>query len=209
MEALKYIAVCLFAYLCGSFNTSIFISKHLYGIDVRNYGSGNAGATNTLRTLGVKKAFVVLLGDIVKVVVPVLAARWAEIVYPELIAGSFAVIGHSKPIYYGFKGGKGVACAVALIGLFDWRILLCLVPVFFGVFFLTKIISLATFSSIIALWILVLVFHGGETVPMIYFAVLGIYIFYLHKENIKRLLKGTENRIDLKAKLLKDTEKKK
>ena len=158
--------------------------------------------------MGAKRAIVVLLGDMLKVIIPVLMAKWVGIAYPTLIAGSCAVIGHSKPIFYGFKGGKGVACAVALILMFDWRVLLCLVPIFFGAFFLTKIISVATFSSIIGLWIAVFAFHRGDIVSQIYFLVLGIYVFYLHRENIKRLLKGTESKIDFKAKRLVDTEKK-
>lgn len=208
METLKYLLVGIFAYLCGSFNTSIFISKRFYGIDVRNYGSKNAGATNTLRTLGLKKAVVVLFGDMIKVIIPILVAKLANIEYPVLIAGSLALIGHSKPIFYGFKGGKGVACAVALIGMFDWRVLLCLVPVFFITFFITKIISAATFASIIALWISVFVFHSDDIVSKVYFILMGLYVFYLHKENIKRLISGNESKISLKAKPLKDVEKK-
>ena len=202
MEALKYIAVCLFAYLCGSFNTSIFISKHLYGIDVRNYGSGNAGATNTLRTLGVKKAFVVLLGDIVKVVVPVLAARWAGIVYPELIAGSFAVIGHSKPIYYGFKGGKGVATSLGVLIMSNWQIgLICLVFALILIV-LTQMVSVGSIAAAVLYPVLTLFIpqnYIAEGNYLIYSILLAVLIIFNHRENVKRLLNGTENRISFKG----------
>lgn len=208
MTALKYIFVIVFSYLCGSFNTSIFLSEKLYGIDVRNYGSGNAGATNTLRTLGVKKAVVVLLGDVVKVVIPILVARWLNIVYPDIIAGAFAIIGHSKPIFYGFKGGKGVACSLALLLMFDWKMTLCIVPVFIIVFILTKIISLGTFSAVIAAWLYIMVKYGKDPVLAVFFTCLAVYIFWLHRGNIKRLISGTESKINFKAQPLKDSEKK-
>lgn len=204
---LKYILVGLFAYLCGSFSTSVFISKTFYGIDVRKYGSGNAGATNTMRTLGFKKALVVLLGDMIKTVIPILVGQWAGLPNPALFAGSFVLIGHSKPVFYGFKGGKGVACAAALVLLFDWRMVLVLLPIFILAFALTKMISVGTFSVILALQVCVWTLHPDNLVAKIYFAVMGIYIFYLHRENLKRILNGTEKKFVKGAKLLKDEEK--
>ena len=208
MTALKYIFVIVFSYLCGSFSTSIFISKTLYGIDVRNYGSGNAGASNTLRTLGIKKAVVVLLGDIVKVIIPILVAKWLGIDYAVIIAGSFAIIGHSKPVFYGFKGGKGVACSLALLIMFDWKMTLFILPAFIIVFAVTKIISLGTFASIITAWLYIIINYGQDPVLVVYFTCLALYLFWLHRSNIKRLMSGTESKINFKAKPLKDTEKK-
>ncbi|MBR4878705.1 MAG: glycerol-3-phosphate 1-O-acyltransferase PlsY [Clostridia bacterium] len=208
MTALKYIFVIIAAYLCGSFSTSVFISTKLYGIDVRNYGSGNAGATNTLRTLGLKKALVVLLGDALKVVVAILIARFAGIVYPELIAGMAAIIGHAKPIFYGFKGGKGVACALGFILMFDLLMPIVVLPFFFLAFFMTKIISVATFTAVGAALVYIFVRYWGDPVILIFFSCLGAYIIWLHKANVKRLIAGTESKIDFKAKLLKDVEKK-
>lgn len=208
MEILKYIFVIVFSYLCGSFSTSIFISKLLYGIDVRNYGSGNAGASNTLRTLGAKKAIIVLLGDIFKVVIPVFVAKLVGIAYPVLISGGFAVLGHAKPVFYGFKGGKGVACSLAILIMFDWRMFFPVLAFFLIGFLSTKMISVGTFSAIITAWIYVFINYRSDAVLMIYFTCLALYLFWLHRSNIKRLVKGTESKIDFKAKLLKDVEKK-
>ncbi|MBQ6868365.1 MAG: glycerol-3-phosphate 1-O-acyltransferase PlsY [Clostridia bacterium] len=208
MEVLKYAFVIIFSYLCGSFSTSIFISKLLYGIDVRNYGSGNAGASNTLRTLGAKKAVVVLLGDVLKVVVPILVAKWVGIKYPVIIAGTFAVIGHAKPIFYGFKGGKGVACSLAILLMFDWKMTFPVLIMFAIGFLSTKMISIGTFCAIITAWIYIFINYGSDPLLLVYFTCLAAYLFWLHRSNIKRLINGTESKIDFKAKLLKDVEKK-
>ena len=208
MEILKYAFVIVFSYLCGSFSTSIFISKVLYGIDVRNYGSGNAGASNTLRTLGAKKAVVVLLGDVLKVIVPILVAKMTGIQYPVLIAGTFAVIGHAKPVFYGFKGGKGVACSLAILLMFDWKMTFPVLAFFLIGFLSTKMISIGTFSAIATAWIYIVLNYGSDPVLLVYFTCLALYLVWLHRSNIKRLMAGTESKIDFKAKLLKDVDKK-
>ena len=117
------------AYLLGSFSTSITVSKLFYHQDIRQMGSGNAGATNTLRNFGAHKALLVMLGDGLKAVLAMWMARW--LVGPEamLYAGDVAVLGHIFPVYYGFQGGKGVMSAAAMILAFDWRMFLIMLAV--------------------------------------------------------------------------------
>ena len=118
------------AYLMGSFSTSITVSKLFYKTDIRKIGSGNAGATNTLRNFGVKKALLVVLGDGLKAALAMVLAKILVGPQAVLYAGCVAVLGHIFPVYYGFKGGKGVMSAAAMILVFDWRIFLFVLAVF-------------------------------------------------------------------------------
>ena len=117
------------AYLMGSFSTSITVSKLFYKTDIRKMGSGNAGATNTLRNFGVKKALLVVLGDGLKAALAMVLAKILVGPQAVLYAGCVAVLGHIFPVYYGFKGGKGVMSAAAMILVFDWRIFLFVLAV--------------------------------------------------------------------------------
>lgn len=208
LTILKYAVIAVCAYLCGSFSTSIFVGKIFYGIDVRKYGSGNAGASNTLRTMGAKKAVLVLLGDMVKVIIPVVVAQLLGLEYAVFWAGSFALVGHALPVFHGFKGGKGVACAAAIILLYDIRLFLLLVLIFILVLLATKIVSVGTFSMIFAVQVYVWIFDSASVVSKVYFACLGIYLLYLHRANITRLLNGTENKISKKSALAKKADTK-
>ena len=130
-----YIIVAVIAYLIGSINFSVLISKKMAGFDVREKGSGNAGTTNMLRSVGKGLAVLTLICDILKGIVAVLVAYWigkiATDIKPEILiqlAGFFAIVGHTFPVYFGFKGGKGVATSLGILLLVNWQIgLICLV----------------------------------------------------------------------------------
>lgn len=213
---LAYIIVAIIAYLIGSVNFSIIISKKMAGFDVREKGSGNAGTTNMLRSVGKKAAAITLVCDILKGVVSIgiaiIVGNIAKNLDRELllqIAGIAVVIGHTFPIFFGFKGGKGVATSLGVLLMSNWQIgLICLV---FAIVLmaLTKMVSLGSCGAAILFPVLTLFINEHYTVLtegkngnvyFIYSVILAIIVLYNHRENIKRILNGTENKLSLNKK---------
>lgn len=215
---IKYILIAVIAYLLGSLNFSIILSEVVKKKDIRDSGSGNAGATNMLRTYGKKAAVGTMIGDILKVALGIIIAfaildvpmkyifsnpaDAAEIqrvmLYKEFV-GLFCVLGHIFPLYFKFKGGKGVAACTGMVIIVDWRIALILFIIFIGVILISKWISLG--SIVIALLYPVLIFAFYKNFILAAVALLFTAIVIVaHRENIKRLAKGTENKISFKNK---------
>lgn len=211
-----YIIMAMIAYLIGSINFSILISKKIAGFDVREKGSGNAGTTNMLRTVGKGAAAVTLILDILKGV----AAIWIAIGYGNLVAwlskleinnsilvqmaGIFVIIGHTYPIYFGFKGGKGVATALGILLTTNYQIgLICLVFALVLIV-LTQMVSVGSLGAAI-LYPVLTVFLSNENFIvsgnyLIYSIIIAVIVIFNHRSNIKRLLNGTENKISFKKK---------
>ncbi len=202
----------LIGYLLGSINTSVIVGKIL-GSDIRKQGSGNAGATNTLRTFGKKAAVVVVLGDILKTVLAILIAYTiAHFVFPaeknimlycKYVAGLGAVLGHNFPVYFGFRGGKGVLASISCIMMLDWRIGLMLTIISILIMAVTRYVSLGSVCGAILYPLFVIAFNmnnKAEYVP--YYIALSIVIailaLYQHRSNMSRLLKGTESKLGTK-----------
>ena len=183
------------AYLLGSFSTSITVSKLFYHQDIRQMGSGNAGATNTLRNFGAHKAVLVMLGDGLKAVLAMWMARW--LVGPEamLYAGGVAVLGHIFPVYYGFQGGKGVMSAAAMILAFDWRMFLIMLAVFASTVLLTRIVSLASILAAVSFLPSMLLFHRDNLWYVLFSGGLAAVVIWKHRSNIRRLKQGTESKL--------------
>lgn len=213
---LAYIIVGIIAYLIGSVNFSIIISKKMAGFDVREKGSGNAGTTNMLRSVGKKAAAITLVCDILKGVVSIgiaiIVGNIAKNLDRELIlqiAGIAVVIGHTFPIFFGFKGGKGVATSLGVLLVSNWQIgLICLV---FAIVLmaLTRMVSLGSCGAAILFPVLTLFINEHYTVLtegkngnvyFIYSVILAIIVLYNHRENIKRILNGTENKLSFNKK---------
>lgn len=205
-----YIIVAIVAYLLGSISFSIIVSKKLAGFDVREKGSGNAGATNVLRSVGKKGAALTLLGDALKGVVAVLfaiivgaIAKTADKALLVQIAGICVVIGHTFPIFFEFKGGKGVATSLGVILMTNWKIgLICLVFALV-LMVLTKMVSMGSVGAAILFPILVLFIHTNFTISegssyFIYSIILAVIVAFNHRSNIQRILSGTENKISFK-----------
>ncbi len=210
-----YIIVLIMAYLIGSINFSIILSKKMAGFDVREKGSGNAGTTNMLRTVGKKAALITLLCDILKGIVPVLLAvligniannfgAEIRVDYLAQIAGIATVIGHTFPIYFGFKGGKGVASSLGLILIINWQIgLICLVFALL-VMAITRMVSLGSITAAILFAVLVIFNISSEYYIVqngnyrIFGIVLAAIVIFNHRSNIKRILSGTENKLSFK-----------
>ncbi len=211
-----YIIMAIIAYLIGSINFSIIISKKVAGFDVREKGSGNAGTTNMLRSVGKGAAAITLICDILKGVVSILIALLAGNIIKDLdkelliqIAGIAVVIGHTFPIFFGFKGGKGVATSLGVLLMSNWQIgLICLVFALVLIV-LTRMVSLGSCSAAILFPVLTLfinehymVLSDGKSgnVYFIYSVILAIVVLYNHRSNIKRMMNGTENRISFSKK---------
>ena len=207
---LAYIIVAIIAYLIGSVNFSIIISKKMAGFDVREKGSGNAGATNMLRSVGKKAAILTLLGDALKGVVAVLFAILVGAIAKNSdksllvqIAGILVVVGHTFPIFFGFKGGKGVATSLGVVLTTNWKIgLICLVFALI-LMALTRIVSMGSVGAAILFPVLVLFMPTNFTVSdgssyLIYSIILAVIVVFNHRSNIKRILSGTENKLSFK-----------
>ena len=215
---IKYILLAVIAYLLGSLNFSIILSEVVKKKDIRDSGSGNAGATNMLRTYGKKAAVGTMIGDILKVALGIIiafaildvpmkyifsnpadAAEIQRVMLYKEFAGLFCVLGHIFPLYFKFKGGKGVAACTGMVIIVDWRIALILFVIFIGVILISKWISLG--SIVIALLYPVLIFAFYKNFILAAVALLFTAIVIVaHRENIKRLAKGTENKISIKNK---------
>ena len=194
------IAICLiFGYLFGSLNFAIIYSK-LKGDDIRNHGSGNAGATNVLRTYGKGAAAIVFSLDILKGVIAVMITRifFDDMLY-DCASALGAVLGHNFPLYYGFKGGKGVATSLAVLLTLHYPTALIGVAAFLVVVLVTKYVSLSSILAAIAAMISAFAFFKVSEFS-VFCLVIGILCIYRHRSNIKRLLNGTENKLGQKKK---------
>lgn len=206
-----YIVMAIIAYAIGSVNFSVIFSKKFAGFDVRQKGSGNAGTTNMLRSVGKKAAALTLICDILKGVVSILVAlllgslfkveNTALLVQISAIA---VVIGHTFPIFFGFKGGKGVATSLGILIMTNWQIgLICLV---FGLvlIILTRMVSLGACAAAILYPVLTLFITehyitGSNNSYLIYSIILAVIVLFNHRSNIKRILSGKENKISFKS----------
>ena len=205
-----YIIVAVIAYLIGSINFSIILSKRMAGFDIREKGSGNAGTTNMLRAVGKKAAVITLICDILKGVVSILIAVLAGKIIKNLdnallvqLAGIFVIIGHTFPIFFKFKGGKGIATSLGVLLMTNWQIgLICLVFALV-LMALSKMVSLGSVGAAILFPVLVLFIHTNFTVSegssyLIYSIILAVIVAFNHRSNIKRILNGTENKLSFK-----------
>lgn len=196
---LAIIISAIVAYLLGSINSSIIVSKLFSQSDIRNHGSGNAGATNTLRVLGKKAAALVVIGDGLKGVLAVLAARYvahalSEGSAAEYIAAVFVVLGHVFPVFFGFRGGKGIMTSIAVVFTLSPSIGAILVVIFVVLVLLFNYISLASVISALCFPILVLIMESGDILYMVCALIIAIIAVVKHHTNIARLVKGTENK---------------
>ena len=211
---MKLTLCCLFAaligYLLGSINFAVVVSRLLDHDDIRNYGSGNAGMTNILRVYGKKQAELVLLGDFGKAVAAVLLARvifhWADItVMDGGYVGALAVLlGHLFPVFFGFRGGKGVLASAGIMLVLNPTVFAFLVPVIVIIMLLTRIVSL---GSVIAALVYPFATYAVQTMrgqpallDTLFAALMAVLVIYMHRANIKRLLNGTESRFGQKKK---------
>ena len=209
---MAYLIVILIAYCLGSISFSIILGKKFAGVDVRNEGSKSAGTTNVLRTVGKQVAAITLVCDILKGVVAVLIAVLFSKMFKLNAGGSalivqFAavavIVGHTFPVFFGFKGGKGVATAVGVLLTINWEIgLICLV---FGLILiaLTRMVSVGSLGAAILFPVLVIFLSSNYIMSGNYIIcsiIIAVLIIYNHRANVQRLMAGTENRLSFKKK---------
>lgn len=188
------IPVILFAYLIGNLSPATLLSK-AKGVDIRKEGSGNPGTTNVLRTLGKKSAALTLLIDALKGVLAVLAGKMMGGETLAMICAIAVLAGHIWPVFYKFKGGKGIATGLGVLLAFDWRIgLICLGIAALGVL-LSRRVSVGSLTTAAALPVVSWLLHP---VFLPYALLITVIVFWKHRKNIQRLIQGTEPQINLK-----------
>ncbi|MBO6243576.1 MAG: glycerol-3-phosphate 1-O-acyltransferase PlsY [Clostridia bacterium] len=208
--------LCVFnaiiAYLIGSINFSVIFSKKFAGFDVREKGSGNAGTTNMLRSVGKKAAAITLVCDILKGVVAILIAIFLGNLFNAQnksilvqIAGIAVVVGHTFPVFFGFKGGKGVATSLGILIMSNWEIGLICLAVGVTLIAITKMVSVGSCSTAILFAVLTYFIKDNYIVSegsgyLVYSIILAVFILFNHRSNIVRLIHGKENKISFKKK---------
>lgn len=191
------LALLVVPYFLGSINFGIIISKLFHGEDIREYGSGNAGMTNMLRTYGKRDAAITLIGDALKAVVAVILGRILFGISGGYVAGLTCILGHAFPCYYKFKGGKGVVVTAATIAVIDWRIFLVLLGIFILVVAFSKYISLGSVCGMLVFPLLVQVWDRGLSINVLLSCLISALVIFLHRGNIKRIYNGTESKLSL------------
>ncbi|MDO5555187.1 MAG: glycerol-3-phosphate 1-O-acyltransferase PlsY [Clostridia bacterium] len=200
-----YIVVSIIAYFIGSISFSVIFSRKFAGFDVRDKGSKNAGTTNVLRTVGTKLAIITLICDILKGVIAVVIAIIATNIWKELdgnllkyLAGFFAILGHTFPIFFEFRGGKGVATALGVLITLNWKIgLICLIFAIIIMAF-TKIVSIGSILAAILYPILTIFMTDFKFSAILVSILISLLIIFNHRENLKRIRNGTENKLSFK-----------
>lgn len=204
VDILKVFAALALGYLLGSLNTAVIVGR-LYGKDIRSHGSKSAGLTNALRVLGKSAAALVLAGDILKgIIACLIGLRLGVYVHSGeasdcvslLAAGAGAVVGHNWPVYFGFKGGKGALTAAAVMFMVNWVMSLISLGFFVMIVALTRYVSLGTIcASIVFVAISFMPVFGSTFYFGIFAVLMAVVIIFKHRENVLRLLSGTENRL--------------
>lgn len=206
MTVIWILLTAVVGYLLGSINTSIVVGKLVYKTDIREHGSGNAGATNALRTFGKKAAILAVVGDALKGIVACIIGRLlvggdfggdAPVYVGEYIGGMMAVIGHNWPIYFGFKGGKGVMTSFAVILFISPVSALLSMLLFVVLVSIWRMVSLGSIAGAVAFPVIAALFHEPLMLVLVGLF-LGLLIVVRHIPNIKRILNGTEKKLGRK-----------
>lgn len=199
----------LIAYLLGSIPTAVWVSRYFYGMDIREHGSKNAGATNTFRVLGKKAGIPVLIIDMLKGFIAVkLGCNYSEyysntnpLVNFKIVLGIAAVAGHIFPVFANFRGGKGVATLFGVIVAMHWQAAFTCLGIFVVVFIISKYVSLGSMISALIYPFIIVWVYKTQSPSMIYFSIaIAVLVLFTHQKNIERLVRGQENKMRLRKK---------
>jgi len=205
----QFLIFSLTAYLLGSIPSAVWFGKLFYGIDVREHGSGNAGATNTLRVLGNKPGFIVLSIDLLKGLLAANLVVFLKDLEPDTNAyllyqiafGALAFIGHVFPVFAQFKGGKGIATLLGITIALNGMLALICAALFVVIVYITRYISVGSMLSAIASPFIAFGLYHAELNALVYFcAIVALLVVYTHRANIKRLTNGNENKFSFTRK---------
>ena len=191
METVKYLLIIIGSYALGSISVSIILSRSVLGRDVRRMGSGNAGATNMARVYGMSAGVLTLVGDVLKAVLSMLGGFLLLGDMGLAVAGMACILGHCYPVYYNFRGGKGVSVGAAIALVIDWRVALLVFVTFFAVAVLSKKVSLGSICAALMITVGAMLFQLSE--PKLVLAIFAMCMVIMrHYDNILRLLSGVE-----------------
>lgn len=204
---LKYALIAVIAYLLGSVSVAVLLTRDALGSDVRKQGSGNAGATNVARVFGLKAGILTLAGDMVKAALSGLAGVLIGGQTGLAVACLACLVGHCWPVYFGFRGGKGVSVAGCIALLLDWRFFLALVAWFAIMAILSRRVSFASCTSAVVYPLLYWHFNRGMSASLAVCIIMAVIVLILHRGNISRLIHGTEPVFHAKDEKDKDKDK--
>ena len=193
----NYVIEALIGYFLASLSFSIILTKTRFKKDVREEGSGNAGATNVARVFGLKIGALTLLCDILKMVIPMYIGLYLDGRLGMAIAGIAGILGHCFPIYFGFKGGKGVSVAAAIAIFIDWRVTVIALSIFILMAIITKIVSISSVFAVTAIAVLSILFKL-DTPSIVLGIATAVLVIFMHRENIVRLIRGEEKKFKAK-----------
>lgn len=196
MIYLRYLIIAIVAYLLGNISTGLIVSNAVAHTDIRKHGSGNAGATNMLRTLGWVPSVLTLAGDVLKAVLATLFGRFVAGEMGMLLAGVAVVVGHNWPVFYGFKGGKGIAASLGLVLVTSPLIAVILFAEEIALVALTRTMSIASIISASLYPVLTWAFYPHDLPRIVAAIVVGLLALFSHRANIVRLIKHNENKLD-------------
>lgn len=206
IEFWPFVLIAALAYFCGCFNGAVIVSKYILRDDVRNHGSGNAGLTNFYRTFGGPLTAVVILTDVLKAVLAVwlatdiINAPAEAVTLAKYWAGLFCLLGHMYPCMFQFKGGKGILSGGTIALMLNWKLALLVWGSFLIPAAVTRYVSLGSVLAAAAFPVGTWLFVSHDPVIMAFAAFLGILVIWMHRGNIKRLLRGEENRLSFHKK---------
>ena len=196
MTIVKGILIAVIAYFLGNISTGLLVGKAVGHIDIRKTGSGNAGTTNVMRTLGWFPSVLTLLGDVLKALIAVLIGGAILGDTGKYIAGIAVLLGHNWPVCFGFKGGKGMASSLGIILATEPLLGLALFIIQVIILVATRYMSVASLCTAVLYPVLVIIFHHSNAAYVIFSIIVGALAIFCHRANIKRLMSHTENRLD-------------
>jgi acyl phosphate:glycerol-3-phosphate acyltransferase len=199
MMTFFYLLCTVIGYILGCFSTAYIVGRVFGNLDIHEHGSGNVGTTNIMRTLGIKAGIITFIGDAFKGVLAVWIGQWIGHEIGGYICGIAAVIGHTWPIFLKFKGGKGIATSLGTILALQPIIALIMLIVAIGLIALTRYVSLASVGGALAFPIISIITKWDNKPLIVFSLLLGFMAVYKHKENIKRLIQGKENKFGIKS----------
>lgn len=197
-DVLKYLLIAAAAYLLGSFSTGLTVAKATHGPNLYEVGSKNTGATNALRTMGLKRGLATFAGDVIKALLACFLGKWLMGQNGAMLAGLMVIIGHNWPVFHHFKGGKGVACSCAVMLItFPVPAVISFVVAILTIV-ITRYVSLGSIVLLLLFSILVAAMNWGSWLAIVWALLLAALCVYRHRANIGRLLRGEENKFSVK-----------
>lgn len=192
------VIVAVVGYLLGNFQTGIVVGRLVGKIDIRTRGSNSAGTTNVLRTMGWLPSILTLVGDMLKGALAAAVGYWLGGIWGARLGGLCAVIGHNWPVFFGFKGGKGIAASGGVILVLDPLIGVCLILCQVIVVAITRTMSIASMASVVVYIVMTVIIHFGDGWAIGYAVLIGVLAVFSHRSNIERLARHSENTLDFK-----------